>query len=510
MFPSIVHEANMSGSSPLYAAIDLGSNSFHMLVVRNIEGAVRAVSRVKRKVRLASGLDNNNYLSEDSINRGLDCLRLFAEQLKDIPPDNVRIVGTATLRIAKNSQDFVTRAERILRHSIEIISGENEARTIYYGVINTTSCCGNNLVIDIGGASTELIIGFENNIKVLHSTPMGCVTWLNKFFSDNIINESNYMHAIAAAKDIFTPYISEYKSVGFVNCMGASGTVQALQEIMIANGESEVITLNKLYKLKLDTILCGTISALHIEGVTSERLNVFPSGLAILIAIFEELSVQAMTLACGALREGVIYSMLGENSCKKDTRVRTVDSLIVRYQLDREQALRVSTVSLSAFDSLKYVWNLDEVYCRSMIKWAAMLHEIGLCIEYKNAPQHASYIIDNIDLPGFSLVQKHLLSALLLNQRGCYQLSALNKQNVVSYDQACALIRILRIAIIICIRRSDDALIGDVIFEGNSQGDLIISIPLGWLDTNYLRATALNDEIEMQIKLGWKMEIRER
>ena len=219
----------MPGSSPLYAAIDLGSNSFHMLVVRNVSGAVRAVSRVKRKVKLAQGLDENNLLSEEAIQRGLDCIRLFAEQLKDIPDHNIRIVATATLRLAKNSSDFIQRAEKILEHGIEIISGEEEARTIYHGVVSTSSASGNILVIDIGGASTELIIGEGLNVKVLHSTQMGCVTWLNNFFANDEITEAAYDKAIEASIEILSPLADEYLREGFSTCVGASGTIQSLQ-----------------------------------------------------------------------------------------------------------------------------------------------------------------------------------------------------------------------------------------------------------------------------------------
>lgn len=500
----------MSGSSPLYAAIDLGSNSFHMLVVRNVEGAVRAVSRVKRKVRLASGLDANNYLSDEAINRGLDCLRLFAEQLEDIPIENVRIVGTATLRLAKNSQEFVSKAEKILKQPVEIISGDTEARTIYYGVISTSSGEGNNLVLDIGGASTEIIIGEKKNIKVLHSTHMGCVTWLNKFFADKFLNVKNYQNAINAAKRVLSPYKDEYTSIGFSNCVGASGTVQALQEIMIANGGSEIITLQKLYDLRDETIKCKTMDSLHINGITNERLCVFPSGLSILIAIFEELSVKSMTLACGALREGLIYSMIGSTDVHKDVRVRTVDSLMARYQIDRDQASRVSQVALLAFDSLKEAWNINNDYCRSMLKWSSMLHEIGLCIEYKKAPQHAAYIIDNIDLPGFTSIQKHLLSAILFNERDNFKLDVLDNQSAISFTQACRLVRILRLAIIICIRRSDDALTREFNYEGNNNGLLRIVLPKGWLTTNYLRASELNEEVKKQQLMGWSMEVVEQ
>lgn len=498
----------MSGSSPLYAAVDLGSNSFHLLVVRNVSGAIRAVSRVKRKVRLAQGLDDKNILSEEAIRRGLDCIRLFAEQLKDIPKQNIRIVATATLRLAKNASVFIENAEKILEHSIDIISGEEEARTIYHGVISTSNTQGNILVIDIGGASTELIIGKGLDVKVLHSTQMGCVTWVNNFFSGDLITEDNYNQAIDAATETLSPIADEYLREGFDTCVGASGTIQSLQEIMLSSGESEVVTLEKLLLLKKKTLEDGRFSKLNISGLSPERLTVFPSGLAILIAIFKLLDIKGMTLAGGALREGVIYRMLG-GYAPKDVRTNTVNSLITRYQLDREQAERVTKVALQAFDVLKDTWKLDNTSSRPILKWAAMLYEIGLCIEYKKAPQHASYIIDNIEMPGFTNAQKHLLSALLLNQRDTYKISALQNQNAVSYEEACALARILRLAIIICVRRSPDAIDGQIQFTMPEFGCIELVISSEWMNKHYLRATLLKEECSRQTEQGWGMSIKE-
>lgn len=324
-------------NSPLYAAIDLGSNSFHMLVVREVAGALRTVAKVKRKVRLAAGLDPEFRLSRAAMERGWDCLRLFSEQLQDIPADNIRVVGTATLRLATNVDEFLSEAERVLNHSIEIISGEEEAKTIYEGVSWTSAGEGNRLVIDIGGASTELVIGEHSEAKLLNSLHMGCVTWLNNHFGDGELSEARFKQAIAAAKAVLEKVAEDYRALGWRTCVGASGTVQALQEIMLAQGKSERVTLPKLQELMGQAIACGKLDRLQLEGLAAERLTVFPSGLAILIAIFETLDIESMTLAGGALREGLIYGLLGNNhDC--DARDRTADSLISRYQLDKEHA----------------------------------------------------------------------------------------------------------------------------------------------------------------------------
>ncbi len=397
-------------------------------------------------------------------------------------------------------------AERILGHHIEVITGEDEARTIYQGVSWTSSGEGKRLVIDIGGASTELVIGEQNDAKLLNSLHMGCVTWLKRYFSDGLLSEGNFEAAIHGAKAVLAQVQQGYLDLGWITCVGASGTVQALQEIMIAQGRSERVTLSKLNELKAQAIECGRIDQLALQGLAPERLTVFPSGLAILIAIFEELRIDNMTLAGGALREGLIYGMVGrKRDC--DARERTAESLITRYQLDREQAERVRNACLTGFLQLKEPWHLSEQYGRPMLRWAAMLYELGLCIEYKKAPQHAAYIIDNIDMPGFTPAQKQLLSALLLNQRDDFKLDALERQNAVSMNQACHLARILRLAIILCMRRTEGT-VPDFRLEAQEEA-LTIWLPKGWQQVHYLRASELQDEAKRQTLMGWPTRVLE-
>lgn len=497
--------------SPLFAAIDLGSNSFHMLVVRHIQGAIRIVAKLKRKVRLASGLDHNLVLNRASMERGWDCLKLFAEQLEDIPDENIRIVGTATLRYAKNVDTFVRIAEEILGHKIEVISGLEEARTIYQGVSWTSSGIGHRLVIDVGGASTEVVLGENFDAQILNSLPLGCVTWLDKYFSDGKLNSVNFNNAIAGAKEVFRTIVHEYLCVGWSSCVGASGTVQALQEIMLAQGTSERITLEKLNTLKEQSIACGSIDNLSLEGLLPERLTVFASGLSILIALFEVFGVKEMTLAGGALREGLIYGMISIVSDESrfgcgDAQERTVNSMISRYQLDAEQGNRVRQTCIKIFEQLKEVWGLDERY-RPILESAACLYELGLCIEYKKAPQHAAYIVDNVDMPGFSVAQKQLLSALLFNQKNEFKLDVLKKQHAVSEKEACCFARILRFAIILCIRRTEGT-VPSVSFSV-SNDELIVGLPKGWLAEHYLRASELTSEAAVQTYIGWNTKIEE-
>ncbi|MBO1520169.1 guanosine-5'-triphosphate,3'-diphosphate diphosphatase [Oceanisphaera pacifica] len=493
-------------NAALYAAVDLGSNSFHMLVVDEVAGACRTLAKVKRKVRLAAGLQADGNLDDASLQRGWDCLQLFAEQLQDIPADHIRIVGTATLRLARNIDVFLAKAEAILGHPVRIISGEQEAGLIYEGVAWTSSGTGRRLVIDIGGASTELVVGEGVSAQLLNSLNMGCVTWLSRYFSDEQLNDANFDNAIAAAREVLTPVAAAYLALGWQTCIGASGTIQAIQEIMISQGQDEQITLKKLLQLKQDAIACQHINQLTLPGLTLERSHVFPSGLAILIALFDLLAINDMVLAGGALREGLMYGMLLSDRQECDARERTANSLIERYQLDREQAERVRNTALNALAQVANNQALD-VSAKPMLAWACMLYELGLWIEYKRAPEHAAYIIHHIDLPGFTHPQQQLLGALLLNQRGDFQLEPLTKQSAIAADQAILLARLLRLAIILCLRRTQGT-VPD--FKISAQGQqLTLTLPAHWRQTHHLRASELQQEAQRQTEMGWPLVIAE-
>ncbi|MFV0574277.1 MAG: guanosine-5'-triphosphate,3'-diphosphate diphosphatase [Vibrio sp.] len=489
-------------SSPLYAAIDLGSNSFHMLVVRHIDGSIQTMAKIKRKVRLANGLDQNNFLSQEAMQRGWDCLGLFAERLQDIPAGNVRIVGTAALRSAKNVDVFIQKANEILGHPIEIISGEEEAATIYKGVAHTSGGLGNRLVVDIGGASTELIIGEEFDAKALVSLSMGCVTWLDNYFHDRQLTQSNFDNAIIAAKEILQPILKRYTDLGWDVCVGASGTVQALQEIMLAQGMDEVITLAKLKRLQKQAMMASHLEELEIEGLTLERALVFPSGLSILIAIFESLEIQAMTLAGGALREGLAYEMIGEMR-QSDIRQRTISSVQQRHQVDSLYGAQVATVAL---ELLKQCGNTDwvpESQAEFLLRSAAELHEIGLSIDFKKGGEHGAYLLKNLDLPGFTRAQKHCLAEMVRRYRE--QLTSLPEQHALSGQSSKRLLRLLRLAVLLTHRRSTNL---QPEFSLSADGDkLILEMNSEWLTNNPLTQAELEIEANRQTDIGWPLTI---
>ncbi|WP_428944479.1 guanosine-5'-triphosphate,3'-diphosphate diphosphatase [Pantoea sp. FN060301] len=494
----------MLSASSLYAAIDLGSNSFHMLVVREVAGHIQTVARIKRKVRLAAGLDAESRLSDEALERGWQCLRLFAEQLQDIPPDQIRVVATATLRLAANAAIFLQKAQQILGCTVNVITGEEEARLIYQGVAHTTGGADKRLVVDIGGGSTELVTGSGSQTTLLFSLSMGCVTWLERYFGDRHLGEANFEQAEQAARAMIAPIAAQLRAQGWQVCVGASGTVQALQEIMMAQGMDERITLSKLMQLRQRAIQCGKLEELEIEGLTLERALVFPSGLSILIAIFNELNISSMTLAGGALREGLVYGML-HLPVDRDIRSRTLHNIQRRFTIDSEQAERVRLLAERFIHQVSPGWKLDE-RCQELLDSACQIHEIGLSVDFKQAPQHAAYLIRHLDLPGFTPAQKKLLATLLQNQGNSIDLALLSQQNAIPPRKAERLCRLLRLAIIFASRRRDDAL--PAVRLHADEDCLTVTLPAGWLNAHPLRAELLEQECHWQSYVHWPLAIR--
>lgn len=488
--------------SPLYAAIDLGSNSFHMLVVRHIDCSVQTMAKIKRKVRLAAGLDENNELSTEAMQRGWDCLALFAERLQDIPAENIRIVGTATLRTAVNVDVFLKKANQILGYDINVIPGEEEAAIIYKGVAHTSGGMGRRLVVDIGGASTELIIGEGFDAQALTSLKMGCVTWLEKYFKDRQLTESNFNHAIEAAKQTIVPILDQYQNLGWNVCVGASGTVQALQEIMLAQGMDEVITLAKLKRLQQQAMMADHLEELEIVGLTLERALVFPSGLSILIAIFESLGIDSMTLAGGALREGLVYEMVDELR-QTDIRTRTINSVQTRYQIDKPYAKQVADVASSLLQQCGGIKWIPEPQGETLLRTAAQLHEVGLSIDFKKGGEHGAYLLQHMDLPGYTRAQKHYLGELIRRYRET--LTVLPEQYALSGISGKRVLRLLRLAILLTHRRSIELQPGFTL-EADDES-LTLRIDNNWLKKNPLTKTELEMEAHRQTDNGWPLNI---
>ncbi|MDP5134007.1 MAG: guanosine-5'-triphosphate,3'-diphosphate pyrophosphatase [Paraglaciecola sp.] len=486
----------------LYAAVDLGSNSFHMVIVRVAAGSVSIIGKIKQKVRLAAGLDENMNLDEASLERGWQCLSTFAERLQDIPLANIKVVGTATLRLAANVQQFLDKAEDILQHKIDIISGEEEARQIYLGVAYTSANQGNSLVIDIGGASTEVIVGNDMTPIHLTSLNMGCVTFKERYFADGMVTDEAFTEAIHNAKALLAPVKDDFISFDWQQCLGASGTPQAITEILITQGISDSIRLDYLYNLKQQCIDCVNIDALDIVGLTEARRAIFPSGLAILIALFEELNIQNMQISAGALREGLIYGML-DNMQQNDRRAETLEQMMKQFHIDAEHAHRVKNLALLLFKQVQQQLDLKKVDCEASLIAASMLNELGLHIEYKQHHKHGAYILSHVPMVGYTQQLQNGIRVLVLNHRGDINLNDFQPFASEVREKLIVLLRLSRLACLLSIRRKDKLL--PKIKLTIEDNDWILTFPEGWLKAHPLIDAELANEKWQQHKVGWKL-----
>ncbi|MBT0585150.1 exopolyphosphatase [Alteromonas oceanisediminis] len=434
------------------AALDIGSNSFHLVVARIVAGSVQIVHRVKQKVRLAEGLVGNK-LSEEAIQRGLDTMAIIAESLKGFEPDSVRIVATHTLRKANNASKFIARSRQILPYPVEVISGTEEARLIYSGVAHTSHSDGQRLVIDIGGGSTEFIIGEGFQAKLCRSVQMGCVSYTTRFFPQGELKAKAFNKAITAAQQALELIEDKYIRLGWQDCIGTSGTIKTIIALCQENAEKDApVTLKQLKDLMKKCIDAKHTDALDFPDLSEDRRPVLAAGLAILIGAFKSLNVTSMQFSPAALREGVLYQM-SDALVHADIRGRTAQSLATRYDVDTEQATLVHTTALTLFDACNDAWQLDATEARSMLSWAALLHEVGLQINSRRLQRHGAYILQNVDMPGFNQEQQLLLSTLVRYQRKKIRRDDIPEFDQYATDTVYKLIVLLRLAALLNLKR---------------------------------------------------------
>ena len=495
---------SMETLSPLYAVVDLGSNSFHMLITRQLADSVQVVDKVKRKVRLAAGLSEENILSEQAMAKGLECLSFFAERLQDIPEQNIRIVATATLRLAKNRADFIVKAEAVLNHKVTLLSGISEAEHIYLGVAHTSVSANKRLVLDIGGASTELIVGRGFNVKKAHSLNLGCVTYNQQYFSDGTLSAANFSRAISAAELAIATIKTDFCDIGWQCVLGGSGTMQALAEMLIYQHKPSVITLDFLYKVQKQLQNFDNINRIDLPGLSTERSPVIASGLAILIALFQQLSIKELILSSGALREGLLYEMLPNNRTT-NIRQRTIRALSQRFHIDQQHAESVKRQINTIFSQLKSSWDLPDGNALALLLASGDLHEIGLLLEYKYHQQHSAYILTHADLAGFNQSDRQLLVSFVSLYKGDINLSLIEQQSALDDASAKKLLIILRLAIKLCRRRKDDELPNYRIRLKDKA--LNLYLPEAWLMQHALIHDELKQENDHISRLGYSLHI---
>lgn len=432
-----------------YAAIDLGSNSFHMVIARYEHGELRVMDRIKEMVRLAAGLEKSGALSQEASSRALNCLERFAERLSHIPSDQIRIVGTNTLRKIRDKGRFLKQAEHAIDHPIEIISGQEEARLIFLGISRTLPVDKTrHLLIDIGGGSTEFIIGSNSQPESLESLEFGCVSITRRFFEDGSISRKRFKQAITYISVILLEYQHVFRSDHWQNAIGSSGTFKALSKMARENGLSDGYIDNEILKKLTHQILSfKSINDIDIAGLSNDRAPVMIGGMAIIAAAFEILKIPNLSVSEFALREGVLYDLLGRGHLQSP-RARSVSSLALRYHVDEDHATQVAETAQKLAKQLQKTWNIDESLIR-LLSWAAHLHEIGLAVSHDNHQKHGAYLARYSDMPGFSQIEQLDLSLLIRMHRGKLDQSIIEDLSDLEKCKLTHLSFILRLAVLL-------------------------------------------------------------
>ena len=505
------HEEALSGVTPRevtrVAALDIGSNSFHLVIARIVAGSIQILHRVKQKVRLADGLDDDGMLSDAAIQKGLAALQECQQSMQGFNPDTVRIVATYTLRKAINSGEFISAAKKILPYPVEVISGVEEARLIYQGVAHTTSTSGGRLIIDIGGGSTEFIIGKEFDPLLLRSLTMGCVNFTQKYFANGELKSRQFQKAVTAAHQELEMITDKYRHMGWDVCIGTSGTIKTIANLCAeyeGKAAPGVITLATLKALTQACIKAGHLDKINFNAISDDRRPVFAAGLAVLTAVFEGLKIEQMHYSGAALREGVLYEM-EERLEHHDVRQRTAESMATRYDVDTAQARRVLQTTKQLYDAVAQDWQINSPEHQNILGWAALLHEVGLQINSRGVQRHSAYILRNADLPGFNQEQQAMLATLV----ACHR-KKVNGQEIPTFEQFTRtevhrLIALLRLAVLLNIKRQDDLLPA---FDCDvTPNKLTIVFANQWLNEQPLVSADLRSEVERIAQLGITLSV---
>jgi exopolyphosphatase/guanosine-5'-triphosphate,3'-diphosphate pyrophosphatase len=488
------------------AAVDLGSNSFHMVVARYTDGQLIVIDRLREMVQLASGLDEDGRLDKDAAARALACLKRFGQRLADVHADGVRVVGTSALRRTRRRESFVERAREALGHPIEVIAGREEARLIYSGVCHMLPPePGNRLVVDIGGGSTEAIIGRGSEPLELESLNMGCVTVSQRYFGDGKLSSKRFARARLAAQQCLEPIQEPYLKRGWDSVAGSSGSVRSVLEAQKElDPRATAITPDGVESI-IDVLLrAGHVEAIPLESVTAERRSVFAGGLAILAEIITQLKIKQMRWSEGAMREGLLFDMIGRYT-DEDARDRTVRSMQQRYHVDLAQAARVEATALQLLAQVQESWQLDDPLAELALTWASRLHEIGLDVAHSGYHRHGAYLLQNADMPGFAREEQLLLAQLVGGHRRKLLLAGMEDLIQPWDERALYLILILRIAVLLHRSRSDAA-IPEVTLVGRPR-TLELRFRIRSFRDHPLTAADLNDEVEYLRAQGLRLRV---
>lgn len=499
--------SGVDGVQPeIIAAVDLGSNSFHMIVAELRHGQLAIIDRLRETVRLAEGLSPDGDLSVDAKRRALDCLARFGQRLRDIEAGNVRAAGTATIRRAHADSDFMHNAERALGHPIEIISGLEEARLVYSGVAHSLPPTdGMRLVTDIGGGSTEVILGQSTEPRAMESLHMGCVSMSERFFPNGHVTAEGFAKARLAMRLELRPVKAFFHGVSDLQAIGASGTIRATLAVAQQMGLAETgITLATMESLIETVIGFTSVDDISLKGLSERRAQVWPGGLAILAEIIDSLRIQEMKVSAGALREGLLYDLLGRLQ-HEDARERTVSSMASRYNVDSGHAERVADAASRILSQCADSWEIDGDLSPLVLKWAARLHEIGLDISHDGYQRHGAYIAAHAEMPGFPQAEQRYLSILIGGQRHRIDAARFDVLPRTWRETGLKLLIILRLAVLLNRGRSSGTQSNVKVSAQANQ--LSLRFDPDWLEANPLTAVDLEREQDLLAQIDYRLVV---
>jgi exopolyphosphatase/guanosine-5'-triphosphate,3'-diphosphate pyrophosphatase len=481
-------------ASELLAAVDLGSNSFRLLIGRVRQSALGAqilpLDILRENVRLAAGLQSDGHLDAESQQRAILALNRFAERLRSFGPNRVRAVATNTFRVATNARHFLLGAEAALGFPIEVISGIEEARLIYEGAAHELPSDGERrLVVDIGGGSTECILGTDQQPERLESCYVGCVSWTRRYFPSGAVTRESIDEAVAHARSALGAVGVQFRARGWRYAVGTSGTAKALSHLAHQNFQREVLDRHALAELQRILVKAGHVERLDAKGLRADRRPVIAGGIAVMRAVFEEFGLENMRYCPAALREGVLYDLLGRGS-GHDMRAITVDALQRRYGVDTVHADRVAETAMALFDQVARGVREELQSERTVLGWAARLGEVGFSIAQADYHKHSGYILLHAEMPGFSLSEKTRLANLALGQTG----SIRKLQGLLQRERDWLMVLSLRIALILHRRRDNSEVLLPAFFA--RQREVRIELSAAWLARHPLSHASLRAEID--------------
>ncbi|VAX14004.1 Exopolyphosphatase [hydrothermal vent metagenome] len=483
------------------AAIDLGSNSFHLLVARPMNKGIQVIDQDKEMVRLAAGLQADRTLDSETKERALECLSRFGQRIRHISPTAIRIVGTNTLRAARKSKKFIKQAQLLLGHEIEIISGIEEARLIYLGVAHSIAGDkGRRMVVDIGGGSTEIIVGERFEPLRMESLYMGCVSMTRRYFADGTVSARQVAQARLAALLELEPHIKSFRKLGWAQSIGASGTARAVESVARANGWANGdITAEALAKIIQSYVQAGSLDATRLAGLKAERSPVFLGGAIILAAVIEAFDIPSMMVSSGALREGLLYDLIGRSQ-EESTRQQAVVDLQMRCRLNKTHASRVEKTAIALWRQVAADNSLADSDSQKMLGWAACLHELGLSIAHSQHHKHAGYFLRHADLSGFSWQEQQVLAAIVQAHRRSFPQDLFDRLPGVWRQKAIQLALLLRLAVILHRSRSSASVpVPDCQL---SETSISLSFSNKWLHQHPLSLADFEEEARRLAKRG--------